>query len=518
MAAAMQSQVAQLDAPIGGWNAFDSIDNMPATDAVVLDNLIPGAGTVESRQGFVTYVDTGEPGDVETIASVDLPGAEQKLLCAVNSKIIDVTDAENPSELYSGSSNDRWHTNTFLSSGGAGVSIWCNGEDDAQIYNGTSFSPIVDTSSIGADFSGSVNFKGRVYYWKEDSASFFYSQAGSFQGEIGEFSLSTFVQTGGTVKFATTWTQQDSGDGKDDFIVFVFTSGEVLVYQGDDPQAGGFWEMVGRYRTAQPLSNRGTGKFGADTIIMTKDGYVDLSTIVQQGRTSDVNQFSRLIYRAIKERTQIYGDSFGWECVLYQKEGLFLFNVPVGDTKREQHVLNTVTMRWCRFTNIDANCMTVHEEQLYAGSSDGKVILMLVGTSDGDDPIQFACLYAFNNFGAPGYNKHIVAAQVRSTIEDPTQISIEGYADYNLPEIVDAPFNPPDRPPGIWSSNPVPGVGGSNWDEAYWAGVERVFTSSGWQNVSAYGNAVSLYVRFARFNDPVIWRSTTVRFFVAGAQ
>ncbi len=66
------SQAVSIDAPIGGWNAFDSLDNMPANCAVILDNLIPRAGTVETRGGQVEYDDLGTGLPVETVASVDL--------------------------------------------------------------------------------------------------------------------------------------------------------------------------------------------------------------------------------------------------------------------------------------------------------------------------------------------------------------------------------------------------------------------------------------------------------------
>jgi len=44
--------VASLPAPVGGWNARDSLANMESTDAVILDNLFPTVSSVNLRGGY----------------------------------------------------------------------------------------------------------------------------------------------------------------------------------------------------------------------------------------------------------------------------------------------------------------------------------------------------------------------------------------------------------------------------------------------------------------------------------
>jgi hypothetical protein len=358
-----------------------------------------------------------------------------------------------------------------------------------------------------------------MYYWKDNDNAFYYAEAGAYEGNLTRFPLGSWTQQGGKLILAGTWTQQDSGDGKDDFIFFLFSTGEILLYQGDDPDSEGYWEMVGRYFTAEPLSIRGYTGYGADAILMSKDGYINLSTIVQQGRTSDVPAFSRLIHRAIKQRTANYSQFYGWDVELFQKEGLMLFNVPLGADTFEQHVLNTVTMRWCRFNSINVNCLEVHDERLFGGGEEGKIYALLETTSDNGYPIYFDCLYAFQYLDNPGYQKHVLAAQIISTHTKPELIQLTGYADFEVPTL-----GPVDIPTGldqaIWSVNPaIPAVAlGSYWDEDYWAVEGTQFTTKGWQNVSAYGYSVSLLVRFAKTDEGVEWRSTGLRYFAAGAQ
>jgi len=535
----MKSQAISIDAPIGGWNTFDSLDNMPPDAAIILDNLIPSAGTVDTRKGTLVYGDTLTGKPVETVASLDTNLVSRLVVCS-GGGMWDMTDSSpllptiqtfgmHPEGTFT---NNRWQTINFRGLAEEGVLVMCNGADPAQKY----IAPYTTTVDIDftqedpndpeqqipldGDFIGVEVFKGRTYYWYDNDDSFWYAQAGGYQGELKEFPMGSIVQRGGKIVLISTWTQQDSGDGKDDFLVIVFSTGEIIIYQGDDPESIGFFEMVGRYITAEPLGIRGVDKYGSDIIIMTKDGYIALSTIVQQGRISDVPAFSRLITDAIKEATSNTYLTYGWDATLFAKEGLFIFNVPDTQTTFVQHVLNTVTQRWCRFTDIDVNCMVVHNERLFGGTNDGKVLSMMEGTSDAGDPIYFTALPAFNYFGDGGNHKMITAAQIISTHSNPELIDLRGYADFNYPTIL------PEIPvyvstgDGVWSIEPAQPAAsvGSYWDEDFWALGSSFFSTQGWQNLSAFGYAVSVMVRFAKINEGVRWRSTGIRFNKAGAQ
>mgnify|MGYP000742819322 CR=1 FL=1 len=550
MNAPLQSKTVSIDACTEGWYASYSLDNMPANAAIVLDNLIPGMGQVESRGGWLEYGDLGTDAPVETVCSfrsltyTQLVAAsagglwyvEDGPVTQFGTKAAVVNQIAPPGTYL----RDKWQTANFTKLDEEGVLIMCNGEDLVQIYNGVGApNDIVITGtdpslSLTPDFIGVCVFKGRAYYWKETDNAFYYTQAGSYQGEFQKFDLGGVTTKGGSIKFITDWTQQDAGGGKDDLLVIMFDTGEILLYQGDDPESTGFFEIVGKYSTGEPLSIRGYSQYGSDSIIMTQDGYVNLASVIQQGRTSDVSQFSRLIYNAVAERAETRGHLYGWECTLFPRQGLFIFNVPLSIETFEQHVMNTVTQKWCRFKDLNVNCWAVHDEQLYAGAQDGKVHWMLETTSDNGNSILFTALPAFNYFGNQGIHKHIVAANVISTYSQPENIEITGYSDFNLPPALPDLNVPPRYTPSTWAlypatyppwNPPLPGppypdqsVVGSYWDEDYWSAETTPFTTQGWQSVSAFGYAVTVLIRFAEGSDPVIWRATNIRYYEAGAQ
>jgi hypothetical protein len=406
--------------------------------------------------------------------------------------------------------------------------------DTSIVYDGTTITDIDSTGTTDPDFSddfiGCLTFKGRVYYWRDEDNAFWYTQAGAYQGEFKKFDLGGVTQRGGKLISMVSWTQRDAGTGNDDFLVFIFSTGEIIVYQGDDPDTEGYFEIVGRYITGEPLSVRGSSNYGADAIIMTKDGYISLSSIIQEGRTSDVPAFSRLIHAAVTRRTESRSELYGWDCELFPRVGLFIFNVPLSSQTFEQHVMNTVTQKWCRFRDLNVNCLTVHDERLFGGADDGTVLALLEGTSDDSNPIEFTALYAFNYMDDPGINKHLTAAQIISTHSRPGDINISGWADFDVPDLpqIDLPVG---TTTGVWSTNTTepddagpfwpalpPAPLGSFWDEDAWSAQDVPFTTKGWQNVSAYGYAVAVLVRFAKVNEGVQWRSTGIRFNMAGAQ
>lgn len=152
-----------IPSPVGGWNARDSFDKMPAEDAVKLVNWVPRGSYVQTRGGYAVS-QSGLGGPVETLAA--FVGPTNLLLAAANGAWWDVTVT--PVQIATGYSSDRWQQANHN-----GKLIFVNGEDPPQVFDGTTMTP--------ADFTGSPetftpsamwginSFKGRVYYWPQNS-------------------------------------------------------------------------------------------------------------------------------------------------------------------------------------------------------------------------------------------------------------------------------------------------------------------------------------------------------------
>ena len=71
-----------ITAPIGGWNARDSIAQMPPTDAVTLNNLYPTPTDVQLRLGYTKYSQLTTSTGVQTISSITYVGTTATLTTA----------------------------------------------------------------------------------------------------------------------------------------------------------------------------------------------------------------------------------------------------------------------------------------------------------------------------------------------------------------------------------------------------------------------------------------------------
>lgn len=502
------------DSPVGGWNAFDSMDNMPPTDAVILDNWVPRSGYCESRSGFLAFSDD-LGGPVLTLSTFRASGSGgSQLIAGANGKLIDITSGGAGTELGTGFTDDRWQTAHFKK-----LLLLVNGADACQSFDGTTLTPMAFTISDGLDppsqipfdndrFIGVTTFKGRAFYWEEASQSFYFCDVGSFQGEVFEFDLSTVLSVGGNIKSIFSWTN-DAGTGPDDLLCIIFDTGELLLYQGDDPSSVSFWEIVGRFLIPDPLSIRCHVKYGSDVIIMTRDGYVNLTTILREEAESDYPAYSRKIARAVYEYGNLYFDNYGHEPVVTEN-GYLIFNVPTGSETAVQVFQNPKTGAWSRFVGMNAATWELLDPQMYFGGWDG-VVYRVTGESDNGEPMFLAALPAFNTFGDVANQKHLTAVQVVSNHPDPMLIDVKGFADYNYEQLTGVGVLDLQGGGTLWNTE--------KWNTFYWSrgSLAEFATTKVWQNAHAFGFAVTAAIQMKVRGQRIVWRLTNYRLKPAGA-
>jgi hypothetical protein len=123
-------------APIGGWNARDSVAEMNPLDAVVLNNFYPTPSQIQLRKGYTQYA-TGITGQVDTLMQYS-GGATNKLFAAAGSVIYDVSNAGAATSVVTGQGSDRLQYVNVSTTGGNFLTA-VNGTDAALIYDGTNW-------------------------------------------------------------------------------------------------------------------------------------------------------------------------------------------------------------------------------------------------------------------------------------------------------------------------------------------------------------------------------------------
>ena len=138
------ASTASLPAPIGGWNARDSLANMQPTDAVQLINFFPTPTSVSLRKGYAK-ASTGITGKVNSLMNYAVKTGGNKLFAAAGTSIYDAS-TDPATVVYTGITVDKLqHVNTSNTAGNFLVA--CNGTDATMVYDGTRWFSIATTTT-----------------------------------------------------------------------------------------------------------------------------------------------------------------------------------------------------------------------------------------------------------------------------------------------------------------------------------------------------------------------------------
>jgi hypothetical protein len=136
------ANTASVASPIGGWNARDSIANMPPLDAVTLNNFWPTPTDVQLRLGYSQFC-TGITGQVNSL--MNYAGVtQQKLFAAAGTTIYDAS-ASTAVAVKTITNDKLQHINVGTTGGHFMVAV--NGDDAALLYDGTNWISYASTAT-----------------------------------------------------------------------------------------------------------------------------------------------------------------------------------------------------------------------------------------------------------------------------------------------------------------------------------------------------------------------------------
>lgn len=417
-----------LPCPTGGLNARDSRDKMALTDALVMDNYIPLNTQVSLRKGYRKYATLSC--EVKTLVSYNAPSGQSRLYAFGGGTVWDITNAQTPQNCNKSFAVNTWQTCQFKNRLFA-----VNGIDKPQTF-------IPDETGGGewkdAEFAGTnlnltqlVNVgvsKQRLWFVEKGSLTVWYNAGVSeVQGELHSFDFSTIATKGGFLTAVGCWTR-DGGQGSDDLTVFITSEGEVLVYAGSNPNSADDWSLKGVYQMSRPVGYNCFVPYQGDLVVICEDGYMPLSkALALQNATNTQVAFSDKIRDLVLKRIQTGKYKTGWQGLIYSRGGYALFNVPVAQ-QFEQHIVNTTTGAWCRFTDIRSYCWCLYQTRLYFGTDNG-VMLFDEGYSDNGVAIMGTIEQAYCDFGSP-YLKKAQLMNPRTKSSLPYALTVYWNTDY----------------------------------------------------------------------------------------
>lgn len=489
-----------MPAPIGGWNARDSIAAMDIKDAVILDNMFPTTSDVMVREGYAQWA-TGLPGgQVESLLVYNGP-VTQRLFGACGTEIYNVTSSGAVGAAESATlTNDRFqHVNISTSGGNYMYSV--NGVDDPLLYDGTTWTSINGASVpaiTGVTTASLIHvnlFKNRLWFTEKASLNVWYLPVNSIGGAASKLDFMSIARRGGYLIGMATWTV-DAGAGIDDYAVFFTSEGEIIIYQGTDPSSATTWALKGVWQIGAPLGRRCFGKLGGDVLDITIDGLLPLSKALLSSRVNPRIALTDKIEGAMGTAAGLYSANFGWDVCLFPKGSQLILNVPVASGSQQQYVMNTITGSWCRFLDIPANCWALFQDIPYFGG-DGYVGKYSGYKADNSNNIDAEAEQAFSHFGSPGRKKlWKLARPIFSSDGTPSVAAI-----LNTDYATDPPTATLTFTPSTAASWDV-----SEWDESVWGGGLSIIKN--WQKLGAAGIAGAIHIKIAQKDIETRWAGT----------
>ena len=562
-----------ITAPIGGWNARDSVAAMPPTDAVTLTNLYPTPTDVMLRKGYTKY-SIGITGQVNTL--MNYAGTnDQTLFAAAGTKIYDCSTST-ATDVYT-ITNDKLQYVNCTTPGGDFL-VACNGVDDTLVYNGTNWikmattitpatistithvgavatlttstphglvtgnqitisgalptayngsyivtvtssttltytmasTPATDAVTVGAyvinhGIQGvnpnkfvSVNlFKNRLFFTEKDSLKVWYLPVNSVGGIAKQLDFGAIAYGGGFLQGMATWTI-DAGQGADDYAVFVTNMGQVIVYNGTDPDTATDWALKGVWQLGYVFSRRFWYKWSGDVLLLTQDGLVPLASALQSSRLDPRVNITDKIYYEISQEADRYSTEFGWQVIYYAKPNMLLINIP-NPSGVEQYVMHTISKAWCNFTGIQAKCFELHNDDLYFGGN-GYVGKFWDTNADDGGQISATCQQAYSYFDKPGQQKRFTMVRPTFLVDVGAPgiycgINTDFQTQNNLGKVTFQPFS---STAGVWDV--------ATWDNDVFAG--NLVISRNWQGVTGLGYAGGINLNMVSAGIDVHWVST----------
>lgn len=479
-------------APTGGWIANRSLaigrDPRLPPGAAVLDNWFPTSTGILLRRGSERKFQISASGPVLSLFKYSNAGAERVFATVAGDTTIYEVTGSGPSAVGVSTGSGDWIAQQFTTTGGTFLVIVGGG--DAMVFNGTAFSPASITFPGGstlttADLSYVWVYAGRLWFIQRNSMSVWYLPVGNIAGELTELPLGNSFTLGGQLVWGQSWSLTSGGaGGLSDQCVFASSEGEVVAFQGANPDSALSWSKVGLYRTGKPLGPRAVVRAGGDLLIATSVGLVSLTQASSRDYAALGSSAASYPIEEAWTRSVERGGLGQWSCIIWPEAKMTVV-APARDQDNDPilFVANSNTGAWCRFTAWDVRCMVIHNGILHFGDGSGYLWAANVTGQDDQTPYTGVCIPLFDDMGSPAARKILRNGRVVKRSRYPDREKLTGTFDFDI-----VPPPPPNPISGLASSLWGTGV----WGESIWGYEESEIVTTAWKSLGGSGQDVSI--------------------------
>lgn len=460
-------------APILGINAVDGLSDMDPRDAIFCYNMYPSKYGLRVRKGYVEWAtNVGTNGGGRTVMAYKGSTAANDRLFATSQEGIFNVSASGSSfstvVVFGTTTGNAGYGQYlgFVTSAGHFLLYF----DEVNGYytyteSTTTWAAVPGGSMTGiapGDIVGGCTHKGRLWFVKRNSASAYYLSAGTITGAVTEFNFGTRFKNGGYLVNLYSWTV-DGGEGMDDHLVAVSSSGDVVIFKGNDPSSATDWFQHGAWFIGRPPAGRRVaGALGRELYLLSSYGVLPLSALIAGGAVEDDSIYlTRRITDPIRTHMASTLDNLGWELQLIPDANLLLVSAPQVSGEQQIQFIQEMNKRaWGVFRGFPYYTGKEWNGEFYFSNAAGKVYVMtgnldnvnLAGSSY--EQIEFSLLTSYQELEADGFSKRTHFIRPVFTGGGVPGYEVSAQYDYKL-----------------FEGNPTIGLGtisGATWDSAIW--------------------------------------------------
>lgn len=330
------------------------------------------------------------------------------------------------------------------------------------------------------------SYKNRLFFVEKNTLSAWYLAVDAITGAATALPLGGVFNLGGTLLFGSSWSIESS-DGLDSRCVFITEGGEdgaeVAVYAGINPSDPNQWAQIGVYRIGKPMGKTAHMRAGGDLVIATDIGLIPLSVAVQRDMAALAP--SALSHPIEDEWAREVGrrSSVPWKCKVWPTGRLAVVMLPtITDEPPKWFVVNVRTGGWTIYTGWDATCVTVWDDRLFFGSSEGRVVEANVTGFDQGATYSATFVPLFDDLKTPAALK--IPSLGRAVLRAPVDLDVTLGMQSDF--VIDLPVAPPATPvpPGsTWGT----GI----WGDSVWGEEATLQIVQEWVSIAGEGYALA---------------------------
>lgn len=387
----LQNQSFNLPAPVAGLDATSPLMQMASKKAVLLENWFPRPDALETRPGCIEHV-TDLPDPPKRFHTYNLANGGQSLFVSTDSGLYDVTTAGVAGATVMALAEGDV-ISTLIATGAGHYMLFVNGVDTLKQYDGTTWSSVATLGAIPTtDYDYVTVYRQRVFLVRKNSLEIDYLAANSISGAPTNYPFGAVFKQGGKIVAAETWTI-DGGNGPEDNLAIMSSTGHIAVFAGADPTT---WSYKGTYFIGRPLGKTPLQQYGGDLLCLTETGIIPLSTAVQSTSIDRSRAFTQDIRPIFNAAASLFSANHGWEILVDPLTPMVLINIP-STPVRKQAVMHSQTGAWTFYSGWDSQCFGKAGPVVYYATA--TTIFRVGGISDDGANIVATFSQAYNRFG-----------------------------------------------------------------------------------------------------------------------